>query len=46
MMTKPAKFKAQFPIIESRYDDFTALNVNTSLSGTGFPRRKYAGGVE
>jgi hypothetical protein len=46
MMTKPAKFRAQFPIIESRYDDFKALHVNISLSGTGFLRRKYAGGVE
>jgi hypothetical protein len=32
MMTKPAKFKAQFPIIESRYDDFVATHVNITLS--------------
>jgi hypothetical protein len=33
MMTKPAKFKTEFPIIESRYEDFVALHVNITLAG-------------
>jgi hypothetical protein len=33
MMDKPAKFKKEFPVVESRFDDFVALHVNVSLGG-------------
>jgi len=35
-MSKPAKFKKYFPIVENRYDDFVALHVNQTEQCTSF----------